>query len=471
MSRILVFCKYLPSLTQRKIALSATSYRSEQLLRPLMDAGHKLTVFTSGMFARWEKIFQKRSLGNVDYYETSYTHFDQRDEIARELRGRTFDAVLAVSQLSANFALQFCGDLPLWCDLYGSVMGEAQAKCYRERSNRYLSHFLSLEVPVIERADKLSTCGRWQEHMLCGELALIGRLNQENFGYQLVHGMLPGVIDPKALRLDVPAAGALRGTRFPANAHVVLWMGGYNTWTDVDTLFAGLETAMRRDARLLFVSIGGAIPGHDEMTYRRFQEMIAQSPHVERYLLEGWVERSEIGKYLVSADVGLNIDAWHYETVFGTRTRLVEMLGYGLPVLTSRGCELSELLEQAGTALLFEIGDGGGMAEALVEYFRRPRNQRRAFARRSQRWAQSELSFAKTTLPLQCWANEPVAAGDREQRNLRQLELNLPAFRVDGPHPQSLRAKAWTSLRQHGVGVTVKRSYRYLRNRWSGGPQ
>jgi glycosyltransferase involved in cell wall biosynthesis len=468
MSRILVFCKYLPSLTRRRIALSATSYRSEQLVRPLMGAEHELTVFTSGLFGRSEKIFQKRTLGNVEYYETSYSHFDQRAEIERALGGRRFEAVLAVSQLSSKFALEFCGDRPFWCDLYGSVMGEAQAKCYRERSNGYLTHFLSMEVPVIERADKLSTCGRWQEHMLCGELALIGRLNQENFGYQLVHGMLPGVIDPKALGLEVPEPGALRGKRYPRDAHVVLWMGGYNTWTDVDTLFAGLEAAMARNRRLMFVSIGGAIPGHDEVTYQRFQKMIARSRHAKRYLLEGWVERSEIGKYLTGADLGLNIDSWHYETVFGTRTRLVEMLGYGLPVVTSRGCELSELLEDAGKALAFEIGDAKGLADVLVEYFRRPAKQRRAFARSSQQWAQSELSFSKTTAPLQRWAREPVSAGDRGQRYLRQLELNLPAFRIDAPHAASLPSKAWTSLRQHGVGVTMKRGYRYLRNRWSG---
>lgn len=468
MSRILVFCKYLPSLTRRKIPLSATSYRSEQLVRPLMAANHQLTIFTSGMFARWEKIFFKRELDNVDYYETSYSHFDQRAEIAHELRGRQFDAVLAVSQLSANFALQFSGALPLWCDLYGSVMGEAQAKCYREQSNRYLTHFLAMEIPVIQRADKLSTCGQWQEHMLCGELALIGRLNRENFGYQLVHGMLPGVIDPKTLGLEVPEPDTLRGRRYPRDAHVVLWVGGYNTWTDVDTLFAALENAMELNPRLVFVSIGGGIPGHDEVTYQRFQKMIARSPHAQRYRLEGWVQRSEVGKYLRSADLGLNIDAWHYETVFGTRTRLAEMLGYGLPVLTSRGCELSARLEQAGAALLFEIGDARGLAETLVEYFRRPAERRREFAQSSQPWAQSELSFAKTTEPLQRWAREPVTAGDREKRYLRHLELNLPAFRLDPPHAPSLRSKAWTSLRQHGVAVTVKRGFRYLRHRWSG---
>ncbi len=58
----------------------------------------------------------------------------------------------------------------------------------------------------------------------------------------------------------------LRGRLASEGDFVVLWSGGYNTWTDVDTLFAGLIKAMKEEPRLRFVSIGGAIPGRDEQT-------------------------------------------------------------------------------------------------------------------------------------------------------------------------------------------------------------
>jgi glycosyltransferase involved in cell wall biosynthesis len=48
---------------------------------------------------------------------------------------------------------------------------------------------------------------------------------------------------------------------------------------------------------------------------------------------------------------------FHYETQLGTRTRLVEMMHYGLPVITTLGCELSYIVEQQGLGLTFPIGD------------------------------------------------------------------------------------------------------------------
>ena len=50
----------------------------------------------------------------------------------------------------------------------------------------------------------------------------------------------------------------------------MLWSGGYNLWTDVDTLFRGLEAAMARNPKVHFLSTGGAIDGTDTLiaTYR-----------------------------------------------------------------------------------------------------------------------------------------------------------------------------------------------------------
>jgi glycosyltransferase involved in cell wall biosynthesis len=67
----------------------------------------------------------------------------------------------------------------------------------------------------------------------------------------------------------------------------------------------------------------------------------------------GWQPSSVVPGLYPQADVGVNLDAFHYETQLGTRTRLVEMMHYGLPVITTLGCELSHIVEDQGLGLNF----------------------------------------------------------------------------------------------------------------------
>ena len=62
----------------------------------------------------------------------------------------------------------------------------------------------------------------------------------------------------------------IRGGLIPDDAFVIFYSGGYNTWTDVETLFAALDQLMADYPQMYFVSTGGKIEGHDDLTYSRF---------------------------------------------------------------------------------------------------------------------------------------------------------------------------------------------------------
>ncbi len=86
----------------------------------------------------------------------------------------------------------------------------------------------------------------------------------------------------------------------------------------------------------------------------------------------GWRPWSEMATYYRESNVGINIDALHYETIFGTRTRLVEMIASGLPVVTSLGAELSYLLRDGGVALTFAVGDWQMLGQNLAQMAANP---------------------------------------------------------------------------------------------------
>jgi glycosyltransferase involved in cell wall biosynthesis len=289
---------------------------------------------------------------------------------------------------------------------------------------------------------------------MIGELAMAGRLNRRTFGYEFTRAILPGS-PPKVGGSANDAAGTDpetntgfdhrspgdRGARPLLAQHgivdsdfVVLWCGGYNTWTDVETLFRGLESAMRCNPHLHYVSVGANTYSAPDNVYDRFVAMAAASPRRDCYHMLGWRPWSEMATFYRESDVGINIDALHYETIFGTRTRLVEMIASGLPVVTSLGAELSYLLRDAGIALTFDVGDWKKLGQNL-ERMAADADLTREMALAAYRFAQEDLSFATTTAPLRTWVQNPSVAPDRQA--LSQSE-----------RLRSIEHKARTTLRQ-----------------------
>jgi glycosyltransferase involved in cell wall biosynthesis len=236
-------------------------------------------------------------------------------------------------------------------------------------------------------------------------------LIRQTFGYEFNRVILPGS-PPVSLSSDqtnglIPDTVNLEADDFP-----VLWCGGYNTWTDIETLFRGLEWAMERESRVRFISLGASTYNSPDNNYSKLLNLIKTSPNYHRYHMLGWQPWEEIGKYYMVSKVGLNIDALHYETILGTRTRLVEMIAAGLPVISSVGTELSYLLRQYGAALTFEIGDWQTLGDGILSLVKYPEKQME-MVQRAYECASNQFSFTNTTLPLLEWINNPLRAPDK----------------------------------------------------------
>jgi glycosyltransferase involved in cell wall biosynthesis len=138
----------------------------------------------------------------------------------------------------------------------------------------------------------------------------------------------------------------------------------------------------------------------------------------------GWRPYSEIAGYYQESDVGLNIDALHYETIYGTRTRLVEMLAAGLPVITSTGCELSDLIDKQGAGLIFETGNWQGLGQQILTLAGN-RELYQNMAETAFDYASHGLSFSATTKPVRAWVKQPQLAPDKKSTNLKEKLQHL----------------------------------------------
>jgi glycosyltransferase involved in cell wall biosynthesis len=438
MTRILLI-GYNPPQIVPAVKIEAAHYRTWQFLEPLLDDGHEVCLCAGTR----EEIADHEDVppgwrGRLIYHPIAFGAGDWERKLQAAHDSFQPHCVVAVNFSHCLYATKLRTDAPLWMEVYGDALTITQAAVYRMQSDRGLETQISFMREILRRGDIFSGCGRAQCQMMIGELAMAGRLNRRTFGYEFTRAILPGSPPRPGNVADRGVAGSDSGVEAGGQARrlltqhgivdtdfVVLWCGGYNTWTDVNTLFQGLEAAMQDNPRLHYVSVGASTYSAPDNVYDRFIAMAAASPRRDRYHVLGWRPWSEMATYYRESNVGINIDALHYETIFGTRTRLVEMIASGLPVITSLGAELSYLLRDAGAALTFDVGDWEQLGRSVGQMAADPDlTQRMAVA--AYRYAQEDLSFATTTRSLREWVQKPLRAPDRQTASrsdqLRSIE-------------------------------------------------
>jgi glycosyltransferase involved in cell wall biosynthesis len=221
----------------------------------------------------------------------------------------------------------------------------------------------------------------------------------------------------------------LRGGAVPAGAFLVIQTGGFNTWLDVETLFAALEAAMAANQQVHFAATGGAIQGHYVEGYERFEREIKSSRYNNRYHILGWRPLGELPRLLAEADLAINLDRPGPEGILGCRNRMLDWVAAGVPTVTTPGCELAVELADGGFVTLTPHGNPAAAARAILAVAADPEPYRAA-ARRGAAWLARERTATVCMRPILEWAAAPQSA------------LDLQAWRSGEAEPPRLWRRA-----------------------------
>lgn len=438
--------------------------RTWQFAKPLVADGHDVTILASRIpfvYSDEEKDVVRSEENGCVIYRIDQDEFEVggfTDQLMQELDP---DCVVGATAYPSYVAVTYAGERPTWVDVFGSFLSEAQAKAAVYNDDSILEHFVRIISQLVNLGDMFSTVSERQKYELIGQLGVAGRLVAETFGYDFVCPIPCGVEE-----LSFPPAVDPTGGK-GADAFVVLWSGGFNTWTDVRTLFEGMETAMAASQRVHFVSTGGEIKGHDEKTYAEFERMVVASGYRDRFHLKGWVKRSEALSYYGSASVGINIDAEHYEVTFGSRNRILEWALAGLPAISTDLCELTGELSREGLLFPVPVGDPRALADRILQLEGDPGKLMQAGGR-LKGFVLDRYSFEKTTQCLRDWVRDPGHAPDfAERKRLRHEALEaarrkfIPPITPDSPTRKKIRFY----LKNEGLLSTLRRSATFLGRR------
>ena len=415
-----------PLPTENDICTLAPGKRTWQFVQPLLEDGHRVCLVCSRHLAAYKNTETEpahaEEHGNLVYYSINQEIFENLNWLQRIHDHFEPDCLVGATVFPSYIAASLKSDRPLWADLFGHIMAEAQTKSQVFRDNYYIQQLWKQEATILDRADVVSVVSNRQSYAAIGELGTRFRLNRLTTGYQFTR-VVPCSMNEKIPVSVPPSEPVLRGPLVPRDAFIILWSGGYNTWADVNTLFDALETLFSRFPQVYFVSTGGEITSHDELTYKHFLTRIESSAFQDHFIMRGWIPFDEVPACIRESNVGINVDLFSYEGVLGSRNRLMDWLQMKLPIVTSELCELSQIIRQENMGLTFRPEDPAGLVDVLTRAIEQP-EQLKLNAERAFEYCHKHFSVAATTQSLREWVQNPQRAPDHKDPLHKPGEFN-----------------------------------------------
>ena len=320
----------------------------------------------------------------------------------------------------------------------------------------------------LRRGDFFLCASERQRHFWLGHLAAIGRLSPTLYDAdpttRSLLAVAPFGLPGKPPQRTGPGLREQLDGIGPAEK-VVLWAGGVYSWFDPLTLLHAIDRLgrARPDVRLVFLGMCHPNPDVPEMGMagqtRRLAGRLGLTGR-QVFFNETWVPYEQRQDWLLDADCGVSTHYEHVETTFAFRTRVLDYLWAGLPIVTTDGDLFAELVRTERLGVVVPAGDPEALAAALErvlydDAFAAGCRERMAAVAQRYTW---ETALA----PLVEFCRRPVPAADRLAAIPR-----IAAPRIAAPHA----AARLIGAQRRGIAGTLRRDAALVREYLAaGGP-
>lgn len=316
----------------------------------------------------------------------------------------------------------------------------------------------------LSRADLVLCASERQRLFYLGQLAALGRITPTTYEgdpqLERLIALAPFGLDATPPRHEREVLrGVVEG--LDADSRIVVWGGGLYSWFDPQSLIRAVAqlAARRPETRLVF--LGTKHPGVEPMGIVKESIELAEQLGVlgrEVIFNEGWIPYEERQNHLSEADAGVSTHHVHIETEFSFRTRILDYLWAGLPMVVTEGDSFADLVAAEGLGVVVPAEDPEALAAGLErvlydEDFAAAARERIARVRERFVW---ERALA----PLLEIAAEPRRAADVEAAGGREALAAASGVlaRTEGRPGFARDARmAWHHLRHGGVGELARR--------------
>jgi glycosyltransferase involved in cell wall biosynthesis len=198
------------------------------------------------------------------------------------------------------------------------------------------------------------------------------------------------------------------------NDKVIIWSGGLWDWLDPLTLIRAMSRlkADHPEFKLFFMGVHHPNPLVTGMKMPR--EAIGLSRELDLYentvIFNDWTPYYDRGCYLSEADISVICHPAHIETRFSYRTRIRDLIWAGVPIITTQGDTMSDLVEYKCIGSTVPAEDPIALASAIEKLLSVGGKKTFAPAFEALR---NEMRWDKAILPLVQFCVNPIFASDK----------------------------------------------------------
>lgn len=367
------------------------------------------------------------------------------------------DVLVVQGFIVATFPWLQASDVVLVADLYDPFQLETlEVQRYQPMPARDASLAQALRElgAQLGRADFFICASQRQRDLWIGHLSAAGRINPLTYDADPSLSSLLAIVPfGTSERPPAPREPAIKGVvpGIGPQDRVVLWGGGVYNWFDPVTLVRAVDVvrATVPQVRLFFLGMKHPNPDVPEMrvatrTRELSDELGLTGTHV--FFNETWVPYDRRGDYLADADLGVSCHFDHVETEFSFRTRILDYLWAGLPVVCTRGDSFAGLVEREDLGVTVPPEDVEALAAALLAVLTDEEASRRYSANVAR--VAPDFRWSRVLVPLVEFCRDPRRAADSEQLGrLRARMTPLQRVRADlGAARRHLRAGGWREV-------------------------
>ena len=337
-----------------------------------------------------------------------------------------------------------------------------------------------------------------QRDFWLGMLAALGRVNPYSYNQdptmrKLINVVSFGLPSEKPLHTKNVLKGVIKGIESPD--FVIIWGGGIYNWFDPLTLVKSMKQVWekRKDIKLFFLGIKHPNPQVKELSLVNETVELAKKLGLEGkniFFNYGWVDYDERQNYFLESDVGIITHPEHIETRFAFRTRILDYLWTGLPIISTEGDSLSELIEKEGLGLTVKAMNAEMLADAII-YIAESRDFYNTCKQKVVKTSQ-DFRWEKVCEPLIRFCSDPISSAVRKNLRPEQVHPGVNDLDIAGRglgtsggmgSAGSTGGKSWgmsasgsSSMdydgsqvqRKNGTGYLIKRYFYHL---FHGGPK
>ncbi len=266
------------------------------------------------------------------------------------------------------------------------------------------------------RGDFFICASEHQRDWFLGILEAYGRINTLNFS---IDNTLRHLVDVVPYGLPKHTAKksqkVIKGLwkNISVDDYVVLWGGGLWKWLDPFTAIKAIGEIWkeRQDVRLVFP--GTKHPNREiseSLTYNKEAKKLAKELNLfdKAVFFGDWIPYENWGDVLFESDIALSLHFDSVETHFAYRSRILEYISAGLPIITTRGAATSELVKQHNLGYVVDYQDTQNVAEALRSILNAIPYNRSQF-----QLLKKALSWEQVLQPLVNFCRHPYHAPDK----------------------------------------------------------